>query len=255
MALSASTPAARQKRSKLADTSSKALPTGPLGMAVVVVLNLFMALLSFRGISTPSLRLKASNAAPSISTSAGTFPHYAREVVREHVQRHLGRHLWQRLHQKVRRPHPHLQRAEWVLDRLAACSHRIRIFVEPRLHVFDNVLVLPPRDAALRSLRALSLQRAGMARVGPVAAQDQSIFLVREVVGELLTSRTDVNVLLSHVAEVLLAEAPFRLCARRLRFWQRDCDAGLFACVNLLTFEVAAIGDGFEAFCPQCRLR
>src|ERR1700687_5938814 len=55
MALSVSTPAAKQKRSKLADTSSKALPTGPLGMAVVIVLNLFMALLSFRGISTPSL--------------------------------------------------------------------------------------------------------------------------------------------------------------------------------------------------------
>ena len=92
--------------------------------------------------------------------------HYAREVVREHVQRHLGRHLWQRLHQKVRRSHPHLQRAEWVLDRLAACSHRIRIFVEPRLHGFDNAFVLPPRDAALRSLCALSLQRAGLARVG-----------------------------------------------------------------------------------------
>ncbi len=55
MALSVSTPAAKQKRSKLADTSSKALPTGPLGVAVVFVLNLFMALLSFRGISTPSL--------------------------------------------------------------------------------------------------------------------------------------------------------------------------------------------------------
>ena len=55
MALNVSRPAARQKRSKLADTSSKALPTGPLGTAVVIVLNLFMALLSFRGISTPSL--------------------------------------------------------------------------------------------------------------------------------------------------------------------------------------------------------
>ena len=115
--------------------------------------------------------------------------------------------------------------------------------------------MLPPRDAALRSLRALSLQRAGVARVGPVAAQDQSIFLVREVVGELLAGRTNVNVLLRHIAEVLLAEAPFRLRARCLRFWQRDRDAGLFAGEYLLAFEVAAIGDGFEAFCLQCRLR
>jgi hypothetical protein len=33
-----------------------------------------MALLSFRGISTRAYRLKASNAAPSISTFAGTSP-------------------------------------------------------------------------------------------------------------------------------------------------------------------------------------
>src|SRR5271170_3934473 len=52
-------PAARQNRSKLADTSSQALPTAPISVAgntVGVVLILFMALLSFRGISTPSLR-------------------------------------------------------------------------------------------------------------------------------------------------------------------------------------------------------
>src|SRR5262249_33586973 len=59
---SAAIPAARQKRSKLAETSSKALPTGPRtgsktaeGKAVAVVIFVFMALLSFRGISTPSL--------------------------------------------------------------------------------------------------------------------------------------------------------------------------------------------------------
>src|SRR6202163_1755391 len=58
IAPSASTPAAKQNRSKLADTSSHALPTAPIsvgGKAIDVVLTLFMALLSFRGISTPSL--------------------------------------------------------------------------------------------------------------------------------------------------------------------------------------------------------
>jgi hypothetical protein len=48
-------------------------------------------------------------------------------------------------------------------------------------------------------------------------AQDQSIFLVREVVGKLLTGRANVNVLLRHVAEILLAEAAFRLRFRCLR--------------------------------------
>jgi hypothetical protein len=34
-----------------------------------------------------------------------------------------------------------------MLDRLAASTHRIRIFVQARLHGIDNVLVLPPPDA------------------------------------------------------------------------------------------------------------
>src|SRR6202158_5758654 len=126
-----------------------------------------------------------------------------------------------------------------MLNRLAASTHRIRIFVQARLHGIDNVLVLPPPDAALRSLRALSLQRAGATGVGPVAAQDQSIFLVREVVGELLTGRTNVDVLLSHVAEILLAEAAFRLRLRCLGFWQRDRDASLIGGEDLLAFAVA----------------
>ena len=159
--------------------------------------------------------------------------HHAREVVGEHVQRHLSRHFGQRLHRKVRRPHPHLQRAERMLDCLAASTHRIRILVQTRLHGIDNVLVFPTRDAALRSLSALSLQRAGPARVAPVAVQDQSIFLVREAVDELLTGWTNVNVLFGNIAEILLAEAAFRLRLRSLGFWQRDRDARLFACEDL----------------------
>src|SRR5258707_8091299 len=93
--------------------------------------------------------------------------HYAREVVGEHVQRHLSRYLRQRLHQKVRRTHPHLQRSKRMLDRLTTSTHCIRISVQARLHSINNILVLPPLDATLRSLRALSLQRAGAARVGP----------------------------------------------------------------------------------------
>src|SRR5215510_8467022 len=125
-----------------------------------------------------------------------------------------------------------------MLDRLAASTHRIRIFVQARLHGVDNVLVLPPRDAALRPLGALGLQRAGAASVGPVAVQDQSIFLIREVVGELFAGGTNVNVLRSYVAEILLAEAAFRLRIRCLRFWQRHRDAGLIASEDLLAFEV-----------------
>ena len=68
--------------------------------------------------------------------------------------------------------------------------------------------------------RTLNLQRAGAVRFGSVVVQDQSLFLVRKVVRELLTGRTDVDVPLSHVAEILLAKAAFRLRFRCLRFWQ-----------------------------------
>jgi hypothetical protein len=67
----------KQKRSKLADTSSLALPTAPKlvgGKAVAVVLNLFMALLSFRGISTPSLQAQGEQRRLTISTLDGTIP-------------------------------------------------------------------------------------------------------------------------------------------------------------------------------------
>src|SRR6516162_6489624 len=59
IAESAWRPAVKQNRSKLADTSSQALPTAPAfigGKAVSVVLRLFMALLSFVESSTPSLQ-------------------------------------------------------------------------------------------------------------------------------------------------------------------------------------------------------
>src|SRR6202051_1754452 len=87
MALSVSTPAAKQKRSKLADTSSKSLPTGPLGMAVVVVLNLFMALLSFRGISTPSLPAQGEQRRSFYFNNRRDIPGYRRSSIYRAVLR------------------------------------------------------------------------------------------------------------------------------------------------------------------------
>src|ERR1017187_9013284 len=58
MVPSASIPAVRQNLSKLTETASQALSTAPSpvrGKAVNGVIAFFMALLSFRGISTPSL--------------------------------------------------------------------------------------------------------------------------------------------------------------------------------------------------------
>jgi len=116
-----------------------------------------------------------------------------------------------RLHQEVGCSHPGLDRAEGMLNRLAPLAHLFRMFVEPALHRLKNVFVLPSGDPSLLTGGATVLDGAALAGVGPIAAQDQSVFLGRVVVGELLAGWTHVNVLLSHIAEVLLAEAPFRL--------------------------------------------
>jgi hypothetical protein len=78
---------------------------------------------------------------------------------------------------------------------------------------------------------------AALAGVGPVAAQDKSIFFVHEVIGEPFAGRTNVNVPLSHVAKSLAAEAHFREF-EVIGFGQCDCDACLLARQDL-----AAIGE------------
>ena len=81
--------------------------------------------------------------------------HDPREIVGEHVQCHLDGDLRRALHQKVRGAHPHLQRRERMLDRLAPLAHRLWVLIETLLHGFEHVLVLPSLNTPLRSVRAL----------------------------------------------------------------------------------------------------
>src|SRR4249920_2425661 len=69
--------------------------------------------------------------------------------------------------------HPGLDGAKRVLDRLAPLAHLLRMLVEPALHRFENMLVLPSGDPALLAGGAAVLDGATLAGVGPVAAQDQ----------------------------------------------------------------------------------
>src|SRR5271168_2267254 len=150
--------------------------------------------------------------------------------------------------------HPGLDGAEGMFDRLAALAHLLRMLVEPALNGFENVLMFPSGDPSFLAGGASGLDCTAPADVGPVAAQHQSVFLGRVVVGELLASRTNVNVLVSHIAEVLLAEASFGLCVRGHRLWQRNRDTSLLACPNLFAVEVTAVGDGIELLHAQRRL-
>src|SRR5215813_3562179 len=85
--------------------------------------------------------------------------HDAREIGGENVQGHLGRNLGQSLHQKVGCSHPHLERAERMLDCLAAHAHRLWVGIEPLLHCFEQMFVLPSRDASFRTCRTTSFER------------------------------------------------------------------------------------------------
>src|SRR5260370_39283936 len=138
-----------------------------------------------------------------------------------------------------------------MLDGLAPLAYFFRMLVEPALHGFESMLMLSARDPSLFAGGAAVLDGAALAGVSPVAAQDQPIFLVRVVIGESFTSRTDVDILVSHVAEVLLAEAPIGLGVRGHRLWHRDCNSRLLARQDLRAVEVAPVCNGIEALCLE----
>jgi hypothetical protein len=85
------------------------------------------------------------------------------------------------------------------------------MLIKPSLHGFENMLVLPSRDQPLLTGGALIFDGTTLAGAGAIASQNQALVLSREVIGEPLASRTDINILCCHIAEVLLAEASLRL--------------------------------------------
>jgi hypothetical protein len=62
---------------------------------------------------------------------------------------------------------------------LAPCAHRVRIAIEPLLHLFKHVLVLPARYAPLLACRAFGFERAAAAGIRPIAAEFLSVLLGR----------------------------------------------------------------------------
>ena len=88
----------------------------------------------------------------------------------EHVQRHLGGDARHGLHQEVGCSHPRLDRAEGVFDRLATHAHLPGVRIKSALHGFEEMLVLPAGDTPLRARRAVMVDRACAADIGPIAA-------------------------------------------------------------------------------------
>jgi hypothetical protein len=69
-------------------------------------------------------------------------------------------------------------------------AHFFRMLVEPALDDLENLLLFPTCNPSLLAGRAIVLDEATLAGVGPVTVQDQPMFLAREVVGESFTGRT-----------------------------------------------------------------
>src|SRR5882724_2379339 len=67
-------------------------------------------------------------------------------VVGQDVSRHFSTDVLECFHLEVRRSHPRLYRAEWMLDGLATKAHFRRVSIEPRLHGLKDGFVLPTRD-------------------------------------------------------------------------------------------------------------
>src|SRR5258708_21032410 len=94
------------------------------------------------------------------------------------MQGHLGGHARQRLRQKVRSAHPHLERAEGMLGRLAAYAHRLRVLIETLLHGFEHVFMLPSCDPAFRPCRAARFEGTARTSRRPIATQRLAVLLV-----------------------------------------------------------------------------
>ena len=66
------------------------------------------------------------------------------------------------------------------------------------------VMELTPKQLLARG--ALIFDSTALAGIGPVAVQGQTLFHVREVTFQALTGGADMDIVFSHITEVLLAE-------------------------------------------------
>lgn len=74
------------------------------------------------------------------------------------------------------------------------------------------------------------------------------------MIGEPLCGGTNVNVLFSHIAEVLFAKTSFCFCIRCHRLWQGDRDAIFVARKDLVAAEVTAVCNNVELRCLKRHL-
>jgi 17 kDa outer membrane surface antigen len=114
------------------------------------------------------------------------------EIVGEDVQSHLGSKLWQAFHLKCVAPIRILSVPKWMLDRLAAHMHGMRVRIETVLHGSKQCRADP---AVLRECLARLRRKTGseVERTGPIASQtawpgsERDLAAARAAVSEMLS--------------------------------------------------------------------
>jgi hypothetical protein len=106
-------------------------------------------------------------------------------------------------------------------------------------------------DAALVGRCAPILERAGAAHLRQVNPHFLASFISGELVRQLLAGRAAIDIVLGQINKIRFPKTTCRLGARGLRLGQRDCDAGLFARQDFLTFKIAPIRNDFQVIAAQ----
>src|SRR5476651_1871816 len=136
----------------------------------------------------------------------GDTIHDALQVVGQYLKTHFGAYPSERPGQKVCGTHPLLERTEYMLNGTSADGHCIRLPVEPALHGFQNMFVLPSSDSAIVAGRTSLLEMATRAGTGPVHPQTHVMLNRRESMNCALACGASILIVPCNVDEVALGK-------------------------------------------------
>ena len=175
------------------------------------------------------------------------YIHDSLKVVGQYLETHFRTHSPERPRQEVCGTHPVLERAEDMLDSTSADGHCLRVPVQPTLHSFQYMFVLPSSDAAIVAGRTACLERAARACAGPVHPQIHFIFDSVKSMNGAFAGWASIHVVFCNVDEVALCKEA--LLPRRRGQWFGDirCDAGQIARADLRTAVVAPISQHLQS--------
>jgi hypothetical protein len=170
----------------------------------------------------------------------------AAQIIGERGQAELGAHVGEAAHQEGALIHPLLDAAERMLDDLAAAVENRRPRFEALGHAIENVLVFEAKNRA-------GVVRASRAHRAVTTGSSITVIDFGEIAQpavadwrQYLPGRADVGVEPGVVSELVLAKQALAHRRAALRLGNVGNAAGLLASLDILDFEVAAIGDDVD---------